>query len=520
MPRTGLALLLVVAVVLPAGAAVAPPQEQWIVVAAPAFREAVEPLCQARRLQGMRVVVVPREGDAARVRDRVHALCKAHPGASFVLLAGAVESEHEDRVVAPLTGTVGRMKGQPCDLGYGCPGDGRLPTVAVGRFPARTRSEVQSMVARTLAFEHAQAAPGDWKRRLTVLAGIPAYNAVVDRLIESLAMSRFGRLHPSWTGRAIYTNPLSRFCVPDLLLRTQALAYLRQGQLFTLYLGHSNAEGLYGGPNVSFLEREDWSKALLPHGGGVFITYGCNGCQLKGKDGEGYGVAALRNPHGPAAVLGSHGICWASMVQLAADGLFRAAFQGQMPQRLGTLWLAQMEGVARGRIDFFSYRMLDMVDGDPNTPQATQRQEHLEMFVLLGDPALRLPGLAGGIALETPRVVRSGETLTVRGTLPARLGSARVVVSLERSLAAAPPGLCAVPREPGEARDRVLLANHERANRFVLASKEVTASRERFEAALDVPADLPATRVVLRVRAFTKSDEALAVQQIEVTRGP
>jgi hypothetical protein len=518
MPRAALALLVFAATAAPVSAAAGPLGEQWIVVAAPAFREAIEPLCQVRRDQGMRVVAVD-STEASKLRARVNTLCRAHPGASFVLLVGAIDSPHADRVIPALFGTISRMKGQPSDLGYGCPDGGRLPTVAVGRFPARDVGEAKNMVARTLAFERAAALPGEWKRQLTVLAGIPAYNAVVDRLIESMAMSRFGRIHPAWTGRAIYTNPLSRFCVPDRLLRARALAYLRQGQAFTLYLGHSNAEELYGEPTAAFLDRADWGKAVLPHGGGVFITYGCNGCQLAGQDGEGYGVAAIRNPHGPAAVLGSHGICFASMVQLAADALFRAAFVGPMPRRLGTAWLAQLEGVANGKIDYFSYRMLDAVDGDPNIPQATQRQEHLEMFVLLGDPALQMPFVSADIALKAPGTIQTGQTLTVQGSLPVGLRSANVRVRLDRPVATAPPGLVPVPRQPGAARDRALLANHEKAHRFTLASTSITARDGRFQADLVVPADLAATRAILRVHAFTNSDEALAVQQIEVQRG-
>jgi hypothetical protein len=542
MPRAAALSLLVFVLVSPARAAVAPPQEQWLVVTAPAFRDAVEPLCQARRNQGMRVVVLPatdvltrrdlKAGEAGKLRDRVRALCRAHPGPSFVLLVGAIESVHEDRVVPPLRGVCGRMKGQPTDSGYGGPGAGRAPTVAVGRFPARTFAEAECMVARTLAFEQAQTRPDatGWKRRLTVLAGIPAYNPVIDRLIENMAMSRFGKVHPAWTGRAIYTNPLSRFCLPDRLLRTRALAYLRDGQAFTLYLGHSSAAGLYGGPSVAFLDRDDWARAVLPHGGGVFVSYGCNACQLKGaarpaflglahQENEGYGVAAIRNPHGPAAVIGSQGICFATMVQLAADGLFRAAFRDRLPSRLGTAWLAQMDGIARGKIDFLSYRMLDAVDGDPRIPQVMQRQEHLEMFVLLGDPALRLPQVAHGIRLSARRSVQAGKILAVRGTLPKGLESARVEVRLERPVAVAPPGLVPVPRQPGSARDRVLLANHERANRAILDSRSVTASNGEFQVELAVPDDLPATRAILRVYACTKTEEAMTVQRIEVKKG-
>src|SRR5438094_594614 len=74
--------------------------------------------------------------------------------------------------------------------------------------------EAAGMVSKTLALEKAGTLPGAWKRRLTVLAGIPAYNPLVDRLVESLAMARFERIDPAWTGRAVYTNPNSRFCLP------------------------------------------------------------------------------------------------------------------------------------------------------------------------------------------------------------------------------------------------------------------------------------------------------------------
>ena len=96
-------------------------------------------------------------------------------------------------------------------------------------------------------------------------------------------------------------------------------------------------------------------------------------------------------PHGPVAILGSHGICFAAMVQLAADGLLESFGTTAPPERLGDCWLRVKHGVAKGKIDDLSYRLLDAVDGDSTIPQATQRLEHLEMFLLLGDPALRLP---------------------------------------------------------------------------------------------------------------------------------
>jgi hypothetical protein len=496
-------------------------------VTAPAFREALAPLIAHRMAQGMHTVVLSttdvlsedeiRSGEAVKLRDRVRKLCRDHADTSYVLLVGAIEGTTVEgptaKIVPTCGGTISRMKGQPSDNRYGCLEGGRLPAVAVGRFPARSAAEVKSMVERTLRYE-TDARPGLWRRQMTVLAGIPAYNPFVDRAVEGLAMARFNRIDPSWTGLAIYSNPQSRFCLPDGRLRPQARKYVEAGQALILYLGHSSAEGLYaGGP--PFLNRDDWARMRINEGRGVFFTFGCNGCQLAGRDGEGYGVAAMRNPHGPAAVIGSHGICFAAMVQLAADSLFESCFTGKLPERLGDAWLAVERGVGKGKIDAFTYSMLDAVDGDSTIPQATQRQEHMEMFLLLGDPALRLPQVPGDIEIHPLDEVAAGKTCTVSGTVPERLAKARVRVTLERTVGSVPTDLEAVPAD-GLRRDRVLMANHERANRFVLAAGECTAAERRFEVSLEAPAKLPASKLYMRVYGTTDDADAMIVVPVKV----
>jgi hypothetical protein len=505
------------------------PPAQWVVVTAPAFRKAVEPLCEHRKAQGLKVVVVQttdvldvkevRIGQADKLRDHVTRLCRDYEGTSYVLLVGAVEAgklpDADTKVLPPLTGTISRMKGQPTDNGYGCLDDSRLPSVAVGRLPARTEDEAKAMVQKTIALENDKK-PGDWRRRLTILAGIPAYNPLVDRLVEGLALARFDRIDGSWTGRAIYHNPQSRFCVPDAQLQQQALKYVQGGQAFTLYLGHSNAEGLYGG-KAHYLDRDDWARLKIGRGSGVFVTFGCNGAQLRGEDGEGYGVAAIRNPDGPAAVTGSHGICFAAMVQLAADGLFESTFTGHPPERLGDCWLAIKKGVADGKMDDVTFGMLDAVDGDAKIPQATQRQEHLEMFLLLGDPALKLPLIRTDIELKLTGEAKPGETLTVAGKAPERLAGAKVRVVLERPVSSTPPDVEPLPKDAAE-RDKVMLANHERSNRFALATAETEVRDGRFEVKLDLPTKLPYSRVTLRVYAATDRAEGMGVQTLAVRK--
>jgi hypothetical protein len=525
-------LLFVVLTVLTARV-IAEESAQWIVVTAPAYRDVIEPLCAHRKSQELHVTVVQTTdvlskkeilaGDADKLREHLNELCRGRKGPTYVLLVGMVEPDKSDdadqRVLPPLRGTTSRMKGQPSDNGYGCQDKELLPTVAVGRFPAHSVKEAKEMVEKTLAYEK-DVKPGEWKRRLTVLAGAPAFSPAVDKLVEELALARLDRLDPSWSGKAIYANAQSRFCLPADVLRKHAVQYVEEGQALTLFLGHSSAEGFAAGP-ARYMDREDWGKLAIRRGPGVFATFGCLGCQLTDEDHQGgYGVAAMRNSRGPVAVIGSHGICFAAMVQLASDSLFQTFCGPNPPERLGDAWLSLKQGVAKGKIDAFSFWLLDKADGDSRISQATQRLEHLEMFLLLGDPALRLPSIPADIKLTVAGTVEAGKSITITGDAPARLGGAKVRVTLERPLSSEPPDLLALPKQPGEERAKIMLTNHEQANRFALEIREATVKDGRFEITFNLPAKLPWQRLLLRAYVATEREEGLGVKTIEVLKPP
>src|SRR5258708_28039678 len=98
---------------------------QWVLVTAPAYRKAIQPLCEHRISQGMRVDVVDagehitpeeiRKGEATKLRRQVNEFCRKHKGTSYVLLVGAVEADKDAArtVVPPLAGTAGRERGAP-----------------------------------------------------------------------------------------------------------------------------------------------------------------------------------------------------------------------------------------------------------------------------------------------------------------------------------------------------------------------------------------------------------------------
>src|SRR5262249_43349745 len=155
-------------------------------------------------------------------------------------------------------------------------------------------------------------------------------------------------------------------------------------------------------------------------------------------------------------VVGSQGICYAAMVQLASEGLVGSLLTANPPERLGTAWLALLNGLAQGSIDPLSFALLDRVDGDTKVPQAAQRQGHLAMVELPGAPALRLRTLPADVTLQAPAPVRPGTALAVTGMLPPRLAGGRVRVTLERTAGSVPLDLEPLPGEAGPARDRVI----------------------------------------------------------------
>ena len=76
------------------------------------------------------------------------------------------------------------------------------------------------------------------------------------------------------------------------------MQYLQEGQMFSIYLGHSYPGGLGLDARFLFLRRADWEKLSVPQGAGPFFTCGCFACQPNEND-PGYGIAAMRNPSGP-----------------------------------------------------------------------------------------------------------------------------------------------------------------------------------------------------------------------------
>ena len=223
----------------------------------------------------------------------------------------------------------------------------------------------------------------------------------------------------------------------------------------------------------------------------------------------------MRNPAGPVAVIGASGESYSAEGQLAVEGLLADVKRPPFPERLGQYWLAVQTGLARGKMDPGTFGLLDFADGSGGkVPLDVQRLEHLEMWLLLGDPALRLPVMHDDVTLSAAGPVTPGSSLKVSGALPDQLKNAAVHLTLERPLSSTAAGIEAVPPsspENRQARDRAYTANHRRANTYVLAETDTVAEGKTFAASLVVPAVLPWTNVTVKASATVSSDSGIGV---------
>lgn len=513
---------------------------KWIVATAPEFRSAIAPLVERRRQDGMAVTIIKMADlatdaagmiDPMALRTEIERLARDSKSRTFVLLVGVAsapadgakhaETNHIDAkqiVVPALAGTEGRMKRQPTDHGYGLPDEKMLPSIAVGRFPARTAKEAAAMVEKTLAFERDRAA-GRWRNRLTVLEGNPGGGNDFERrtaeaVVPAQIQNRFAKLNPDWTARFVVHAAGSPYFVGDSDLRAASLDYIREGQFWTIYLGHSSASGLWsiGAP---YIDRKDWSTLEAGRHPGLLFTCGCFACQTAGFDGEGYALAAIRNPTGPAAVVGAHCESYAMAGLLALDGFLSELNAAKPAERLADYWLAVENGLVRGDIDPITFFALDNADGSHGKESLDeQRREHAQMWTLLGDPAMRIPPPPLPIKLRTSDSVVAGHTLSVSGSLPKELNAAKVRITLVRPLGTAPAKQTAAS---GKQSAQAAWATLHCANSFELNSQSVESVGGEFHATLKVPAELPWPKII--IRATADSDARVAQGVVAVTIG-
>ncbi|MEW5988053.1 MAG: C25 family cysteine peptidase, partial [Chloroflexota bacterium] len=340
-----------------------------IVASVEGFAETLQPLLDFRQQEGLRVRSAPLaqvydefgygRQDPAAIRDFL-AYAQANwqpPAPRFVLLVGDSSYDLNGFTDSPNQELLPTYLVYTEFAGYVASdtwftmldGDSLAPNLAIGRFPAQTVRQLETMVNKTLAYE--QATGSEWlDRALLVADDESSFNVASDQLAGRLETADF----------AIQ----KLYMTEDEEIHDEIISALNQGVGILNYVGHGSID-VWGDERV--LKAEDttnfFNRERLP----IFTTFTCLNGYFNHPEVNSLAESLLWTPDGGvvAAVVPSGRSLPTQQLPLA-DTFYQSLLEGQV----ATLGEAlQMAKAAAAGDDFFA--------------------DVIHTFNLLGDPALR-----------------------------------------------------------------------------------------------------------------------------------
>jgi hypothetical protein len=361
---------------------------RWTVFHAPALKEALLPLAEHRKQQGYEVEFVEVSGGYHDLMlQRLATARRSSRKGDVTVLAGAldpVDGAHDDCLLPGGIGSEGRMGGRASDGVLSL--EAGKPVLVIGRLPAGSPEDMTAMVAKILTFEQSGGAADG---AMTCVVGNPMAGKplrVADFFLALQTKSMLSQVNPAWRIGGAADLLFQPFAHGGTDFGNALQAVSGQGWEVMSYFGHSGPEGIFTGGRLYPLPRP-WATA----GGeprGIFFTCGCHAIANQGA----YAVTSMRAPGGPAAVIGASGVSYAAIGCLAGKGLVACTRDKNGPLTLGEWWSTIQGAIATAPMAPLTFAAFDYIDGSSGrVTLPRQRKEHLEMWSLLGDPAMRMP---------------------------------------------------------------------------------------------------------------------------------
>ncbi len=385
-----------------------------------------------------------------------------------------------------------------------------LPDLAVGRIPADNPDEARAMLGRIVAYERSRDF-GAWRRRVNVFAGVGGFGALQDWALEQVARKFLTEnVGLDFDLHVTYANPSSPFCPPPARVGETMLERFNEGALAVAYLGHGSRNHLdrvaYGGRRFDILPEEAVYSIDCKRGPPIAIFVACSTGHFDGAP-DCLAEHALRQPRGPVAVIASSRVSMPYANGVLGKELLDALFLQRLPT-LGEVWVQakrRLVAAAEGDAGRQFIEMLAMGYQMREDLRTQERAEHLYLYHLFGDPAMRLP-LPRAATIEPLATSRPGSTVTITGSAPVE-GAALAELLHARS---APRAARADDSDAG------FRACYEKANDWVRASAKGRVANGRFAIELALPKDLPPGPHPIRLFVEGSDGAASAAAQITI----
>ena len=500
----------------------------YLVLVPRAFQDAMVPLVALREREGHGVVVRTAEDVYAKhpgaARDEAllaeaHEVASANPSLHFLLLAGDPRAPGAE--LPTFHPKLGAWVG--ADMGSEYASDQPFALfaehpLAVGRLPARTRSELEGMVSKVIAYESAPAA--EWSRRVLIFGGPASFDAKTDAVIEGFATSLLDSEVPhDFDLGVVFAQATSPYAVGFDRLGAEMSREMSEGALLAVFAGHGSPQSFdhvtYRGGVYPIGEVKDFASIDARRGAPIFIAITCSAGAFDRRD-RSIVETAMLNARGPVASFGAAAFSGAYVNILYSEELLHAF----LVDRLATVGDAILS--AKRRLPEASSIIKYALGGDGEGDMATSVEairEHLSIYNLFGDPATR-PRYTQRAELALDRAVAApGVEIVATVTLP-QGGFREVEVTLETERTHLKEGI--LPPAALDLLDvpdafRAMNANHSLAIDKVVSRTHAEVAGRRAVARLTAPRE-PGTYWV-RVIAASPAGAATASGHLEITSG-
>ncbi len=408
---------------------------QTIAVVRPSqWTKELEPWKTHRRTQGFEILEIDTSENAGAIQQQIRQWDKDHPNRlRAVVLVGDVGPLHDEAIGPPMfyhdSKALVRFGGDPrisTDCDYADLDDDGTPNVGVGRIPADTPDQLMQYIERVVDFESNRKATVE-RRDIHVIAGLGGFGAIADGAIELTTRQFLSQRIPGWANVTMtQANPTSPYCPDPDLFHRETLNRLNQGGLFFVYIGHGHVNTLdflrVGERWLPIFSKEHVPKVQIANPPPIAIFLACYTGAIDAID-DSLSERLVLQPQGPIAAIAATRVSGPYGLAMLSNGLLAQCFEsgsGSLGDMLAYAKRAMMTVAPSEPDKKRNDEMLNAI-AQALSPEGydlhAERQEHLWMMNLIGDPMLsvRLPSEIEIADLPTARL---GQPLHVRGNVP------------------------------------------------------------------------------------------------------
>ena len=411
-------------------AAAVPEEVDTVVVCPRPLQQAIQPWIRYRTGQGHRIRMLSENSSAKKVRAAIRQVAKESKKLRYVLLVGDADpaarrfatvkarSLPTFHARAKVNVKWGSEPHIATDNPFADLDGDKLPDLAVGRLTADSPDELTVMIKKIIRYE--QSLAGQWSRRISFVAGVGGFGAIVDNVLETTTKYFLTNgIPPSYETTMTYGSWRSPYCPDPRSFSRTSLERLNEGCMFWVYIGHGQRTYLdrvrVPGATFHILDTRDTKLMKSRQGNPIAIFLSCyTGAYDYPRDCLAEGM--LRTHQGPVAVFSGSRVTMPYAMSVMAHGLMEQYFRHHRATLGDVIVQAKREMVAPKTVGV-QRRMLDAVASviSPNRDQLdAERREHLLLFNLLGDPLTRLahPQV---IKLQVAKTAVAGQPIQVSG---------------------------------------------------------------------------------------------------------